>query len=63
VTAALVLGERPLRVEDVEAVAFGRRSIPATLEDRAMEMEGDIDAARELVAGGALWTLLGEPAC
>jgi histidine ammonia-lyase len=38
-----------------------RRSIPATLEDRAMD--GDIDVARELVAGEALWTLLGEPVC
>jgi histidine ammonia-lyase len=38
-----------------------RRSIPATLEDRAMD--ADIDSARALVAGGALWTLLGEPAC
>jgi histidine ammonia-lyase len=38
-----------------------RVRIPATLEDRAMD--ADIDAARELAAGDALWTLLGEPTC
>jgi histidine ammonia-lyase len=38
-----------------------RAHIPATLEDRPMDQ--DIEAARELAASDALWTLLGEPVC
>lgn len=44
-----------------EVLELVRARIAPTLEDRAMD--ADIDAARELAAGDALWALLGEPAC